>query len=279
MSFLLTPLGRLVALDGGPSPVLDGNAVRHGEVVEKFESAEAAARYYNHLKRTFKANGMVSYDLTGPVVTSVSPGTFNIRTSTVIVRGYGFAQDSAGTLWIEDPPSTGGSGQDSNGYHMACTVLDDNTMTAVFASAGDGTLPAGECWVYYVNGSLNQKSNWLDGTVDASQNVTLNAAAAAAVLSLATYEATPGGSDGTAVNASVNGCVVKIQGTGFTRSQRGVLITPDGTVQAPARYVSAGELSATLPPLPAGTLAFAFQYTNAASQRVTLASAISITFS
>lgn len=271
--FIITALGNIVNTSGGASPVLRGSSVVHGDVTETFASPAAAKVYLENHKALLLANSLAT-DLRSPVITSVSPNVFNAGTSNVTIKGSGFAAATVGKLHVEDAAG----GLDGNGYFLNCTFVDAFTLTAVPGGNGDGILPAGAALVYYED-SNSVLSNALPATADANQNVTLNAAPVATALALNTYLASPSGSDGNPVNANINGSSVKITGTGFAPGQRGALVSADGAITVPVRYLGAGAILAQMPPTPAGSVTFGYQYKNGAGQSVVLASAVVITFS
>lgn len=115
----------------------------------------------------------ITFTALPPLITRIIPADFNAQTDTITIQGFGFSQAAAGFLWIED--ATGG--EDSNGLSMTCTVIDDNTMTAVFNNTGDGNPypnlapgPAVAVLVYYQN-AANTQSNAINATEDDAYNI------------------------------------------------------------------------------------------------------------
>lgn len=209
-------------------------------------------------------------------LTSVLPSPFNVVTDPVTIRGTGFDLGTPLILWVED--SAGG--QDSNGYSMTCAYVNPTTLTAVYRSAGDGALGAGDCLLYLQDAAGNQ-SVVLPGTVDGSLNVTpANLATLVQVansVGMLSYKPVRGGSDSNANNANINGDTVYLYGAGFTPGMNGSLV--NGTDVIPVTFKSGGTLTAALPAYAAGTIAFDYQYTDAQGVKQKITSAISITFS
>lgn len=164
-NYLITVAGKIVAYSG-ESIVLKGSTVICGQMVEQFDDESAAAKYYSYLIDKMVTAGITN-DLRGPFISAVNPSPFNVVTSVVTVRGKGFSKNTVGKLYVEDESG----GQDSNGYYLNCTFVDENTLTAFYGSAGDTLLAVGNCLVYYQD-SNNVLSNILYGTVDADLTVT-----------------------------------------------------------------------------------------------------------
>lgn len=68
-------------------------------------------------------------------ITGISPAVFNPCTDTITITGNNLSVGGAGNLYLDDA----GGGTDYNGLYMTCTVVDDNTLTAVFGNVGDGS--------------------------------------------------------------------------------------------------------------------------------------------
>lgn len=122
------------------------------------------------------ATQMTAQTTATPLITSVTPAGFNIRSSTVTIKGSGFSAGTVGLLYVEnlDPSAGIAACMDSNGYSMTCTFVDAHTLTAVFNNQGDGILPPGGVVIYYRDSAFNNSLPLL-ATVDGSQNVTMNA--------------------------------------------------------------------------------------------------------
>lgn len=106
--------------------------------------------------------------LLAAVITSIEPVAFNITTDTLLIHGYQFRRETTGVMHFEDS----GGGKDSNGYFMVCEFLDMNTLKATPGGPGDGALGPGAAVIYYQS-TDDKQSNVINGTADASQNITI----------------------------------------------------------------------------------------------------------
>ena len=83
---------------------------------------------------------------TGIVIAYITPVTFDITSTQVVIHGLNFPQSDTLQLRIED---TFG-GLDSNGYFMNCAWQDSSTLYGTFGGAGDSSLSA-QNYVYLLD--------------------------------------------------------------------------------------------------------------------------------
>ena len=91
---------------------------------------------------------------------SIDQSLIDVSIDPITIRGIGFTTVNIQWIFFED--SSGGL--DSNGCKYAVTTVDDNTLTAVFSSAGDGILGGASVSIYAQVQTTNLKSNALLGT-------------------------------------------------------------------------------------------------------------------
>lgn len=100
-------------------------------------------------------------------IIGISTNPFALTTDTITITGTGFRSATVGKLYVEDAAG----GLDFNGAYMACTFVDENTLTAVYGGPGDGGTVAGNVVLGYQDTAGN-KSNALAGSYDGT-NVTV----------------------------------------------------------------------------------------------------------
>lgn len=179
--FINTPNGNIVSGGSGGNPVLDlvHATVTWNGVVESFASAYQAQIYYNQVLQSMLAVNATTpsaflQDLTGnPVIFTISPKTFSVANDGTFIQviGTGFTPALNGTyLYCDDDDGS----NENNGYHMVLTYVNNNLMTAVYYSSGDGALPAGGV---YVNIAITENtppvSNVIIGTTTGNKEVTV----------------------------------------------------------------------------------------------------------
>lgn len=105
-----------------------------------------------------------------PIIFSITPNPFNFANGMAAITIIGTNFTEGGTLWLEDAYG----GMDFNSGSMTCTLVDSQTMTAVWASDGDlGELTAGPI-LYQFKGASNKLSQLFYGSTDGSRNFTVN---------------------------------------------------------------------------------------------------------
>ena len=88
-------------------------------------------------------DGIFQVKESGCTIFSYSPAPFNVNTDTIIVTGSGFKAETIGNLWVDDLNIV-----DFNGFKFAATFINENTISAVLISIGDGVLGAYYNMVY-----------------------------------------------------------------------------------------------------------------------------------
>ena len=186
-NYIITPKNNLITTSG-IAPVLNGNTISWGGVVETFPTTAEAAVYYAQVVGNITAQASTTstlvQDLSAlPTLVSITPTSFIMPNSgagnvfninQITIRGYGFLSNTVGILYIEDVTT---NTLDSNGYYLTCIYVSSNLLIANAGGTGDGVLPAGGVAVYYqdLNGVIsNVLFATTDGTTSPSGFPTIN---------------------------------------------------------------------------------------------------------
>lgn len=148
-----------VALSGNTCQQLTFNMTTGSAYVNLCANPALVLSEINAFTNAAGSGALQSQDYgTYPVLISVNPTLIkNSSGGTITIKGANFALASLGTVWIEDV----GGGMDSNGTSFTMSFVDSNTITGVWASAGDGGTPAGVPVMLYYKDTSGNLSNIL----------------------------------------------------------------------------------------------------------------------
>jgi hypothetical protein len=157
-------------------PVLTGNTISWGGVVETFSTVSEASTYYQQAINNVNSQATTATTLVQdlsklPILISVSPTSFALpavggavafTTSLITIRGYGFSYATLNKLYLEDVTT---NTLDSNGYYLTCVYVSPTLLIATTGNTGDGVMPAGNVAIYYQD-SNGVQSNVIPATTD-----------------------------------------------------------------------------------------------------------------